>query len=307
MHRRNELSRNSRVSFAPQSASQSPRTRRKLRSPSRARKVELGEFCRLIASEKYQAIHFHIHNNEMKLTDTTQGAIWRNFLPQPSVPLADWLEQTLNLSNRVKVTLAYTIARSVWQYYDSYWMTKPWTHENIQIMKETISDRNQIRPHPYFTTKLHKCKDQKVDYCYADDLFHLYPGILALGVVLVEIATKQPFRPGRPHYIWDETTINEYYEWAWTTANCSKLGSTIGAAYESVVNNCLDSELFRHGSINPSKSDKDLQTRQSLLYEKVVLPLQELYHAYKDDWEIQDISRSVLTLTRNFQGWKPLS
>ncbi|KAJ5995825.1 hypothetical protein N7481_002802 [Penicillium waksmanii] len=170
------------------------------------------------------------------------------------------------------------------------------------MMKETISDRNQIRPHPYFTTKLHKFKCQKLDYCVADDLFHLYPSILALGVVLIEIATKQPFRPESPHYIWDETTINDYYEWAWTTANLSKLRNTIGAAYESVVNNCLDSELFRLDSIDPSRSDNDLQSRQSILYEKVVLPLQELYHAYKDDWEIQDISRSVLTLPRNFQA-----
>lgn len=242
----------------------------------------------------------------MKLANTAQGAIWRKFFPQPSVPLAEWLEQTLHLSNRVKVTLAYTIARSVWQYYNSYWMMKPWTHENIQMLNETISDRNQIRPHPYFTTKLHKCKGQKLDYCVADDLFHLYPSILALGVILVEIATKQPFRPESPHYIWDQTTINDYYEWAFTTANCSKLGNTIGAAYETVVNNCLDSELFRHGSIYPSRRDNDLENRQSLLYEKVVVPLRELYHAYKDDWEIQDISRSVLTLPINFQGCKSL-
>jgi nucleoside phosphorylase len=226
----------------------------------------------------------------MKLADPVQGTKWRNFLPLASVSLAEWLEQTVHLSNRVKITLAYTIARSVWQYYDSYWMANPWTHDNIQIMKESIGDRNHIRPHPYFTTKLHKFKDQILDYCIADDLFHMYPGILALGVILIEIATKQPFKHDSAHYLWNETTINDYYEWAWTTANCSNLGSMIGAAYEAVVNNCLDAELFRDGPIDPSKADQDVEVRQSRLYEKVVLPLQDLYHAYRDDWEIQEDS-----------------
>jgi nucleoside phosphorylase len=179
-------------------------------------------------------------------------------------------------------------------------MEKPWTHDNIQIIKEKISDQNHIRPHPYFTTKLQKFKDQTLDYCIADDLFHMFPSILALGVILIEIATKQPFRHGNSHYLWDQTTINDYYEWAWTTANCNNLRSTIGAAYEVVVNNCLDAELFRDGPIDPSKPDKDLEFRQSRLYEKVVLPLRDLYHAYRDDWEIQEIPRSEIAVSQNF-------
>jgi nucleoside phosphorylase len=233
----------------------------------------------------------------MKLADPVQGTKWRNFLPLASVSLAEWLEQTVHLSNRVKITLAYTIARSVWQYYDSYWMANPWTHDNIQIMKESIGDRNHVRPHPYFTTKLHKFKHQILDHCIADDLFHMYPSILALGVILIEIATKQPFKHDGAHYLWNETTINDYYEWAWTTANGSNLGSMIGAAYEAVVNNCLDAELFRDGPIDPSKADQDLEVRQSRLYEKVVLPLQDLYQAYRDDWEIQEDAKPEIPVS----------
>jgi hypothetical protein len=225
----------------------------------------------------------------MKFDDTVQRNLLRDFLPQAGMPLAEWLEQTVHLSNRVKVTLAYTIARSVWQYYNSFWMVKPWTHDNIQILKEKINDMNHARPHPYFTTKLQHYKGEILDYCVADDLFHMYPNILALGVVLVEIAAKEPFRPDSPCYLWDETTINDYYEWAWTTASRSDLGNTIGAAYKTVVNNCLDAELFRDGSFDSPNFEKDLEMRQSLLYEKVVLPLRQLYLAYKDDWEIQEI------------------
>ncbi|KAJ5219597.1 hypothetical protein N7468_008801 [Penicillium chermesinum] len=72
----------------------------------------------------------------------------------------------------------------------------------------------------------------------------------------------------------NETTINEYYEWAWMTANATNLGETIGPIYEKAINHCLDGN--------------ELEARQDLLYEKVVLPLQELYCAYKDDWDIQE-------------------
>jgi nucleoside phosphorylase len=299
MHRRNKKPPKKQVSFAIQCFNLSTSVQTRSPLPNGLRKLELGEFCKLIGCEMNIPVHIHIQNNVMKLADTAQDSIWRDFLPVASISLADWLEQTMYLSNRVKITLAYTIARSVWQYYNSYWMATPWTHDNIQIMKERLTDRNHIRPHPYFATKLYKFKGQILDYCLADDLFHMYPSILALGVILIEIATKQPFRHERLDYLWDETTINDYYEWAWTTANCSNLGNMIGAAYEAVVNNCLDAELFKDGSIDPSKFDEDLEIRQSRLYEKVVLPLQDLYHAYRDDWEIQEVSKPEIPISQN--------
>jgi hypothetical protein len=297
MHRRNKKPPKKQVSFAIQCFNLSTSVQTRSLLPKGLRKLELGEFCKLIGSEMNIPVHIHIQNNVMKLADTVQDSIWRDFLPVASISLADWLEQTMYLSNRVKITLAYTIARSVWQYYNSYWMATPWTHYNIQIMKERLTDRNHIRPHPYFATKLYKFKGQILDYCIADDLFHMYPSILALGVILIEIATKQLFRHERLDYLWDETTINDYYEWAWTTANCSNLGNMIGAAYEAVVNKCLDAELFKDGLIDPLKFDEDLEIRQSRLYEKVVLPLQDLYHAYRDDWEIQEASKPEIPIS----------
>ncbi|KAL3447098.1 hypothetical protein BJX65DRAFT_104527 [Aspergillus insuetus] len=284
-----EQTQKKRVSFAVKNWSLSS-TKSRLPSTKSLRKVELGEFCRLIGSEKGALIQFHIKDNVMKLADSVPGSICRSFLPQ-STSLSAWLEKTAHLSNRVKITLAYTIARSVWQYYNSNWMTQPWTHDSIQIMKQNIGDANHIRPHPYFITKLHHRRGQILDYCLGDDLFHMYPNILSLGMVLIEIAAKQPFKPGSSNYAWDETTINNYYEWAWTTANSSNLGNTIGAAYQAVVNNCLDAELFVDSACELSKLDDGLEYRQRILYEKVVLPLRELYYAYKDDWEVLEIPR----------------
>ncbi|CRG89802.1 Nuclear pore complex protein Nup205 [Talaromyces islandicus] len=286
--RRNEIPQKKEVSFTAQPSNSSLRTQRISPLTEDLRKVEVDEFCRLIGSETNKQLSFHIHNNTLKLDNTVQRNLLRDFLPEAGMPLAQWLEQTVHLSDRVKVTLAYTIARSVWQYYNSFWMVKPWTHDNIQILKEKPNNMSHAKPHPYFTTKLQHYKGEIQDYCIADDLFHIYPNILALGVVLVEIAAKEPFRPDGPYHLWNETTINDYYEWAWRTANRSDLGNTIGAAYKAAVNNCLDTELFQDSSFDPPNFEKDLEMRQSLLYEKVVLPLRQLYLAYKDDWEIQE-------------------
>ncbi|KAF9890247.1 hypothetical protein FE257_006159 [Aspergillus nanangensis] len=279
------------VVFAAQPVELPSRGKNSLPPLEGSRKVQLGDFCRLIGSSDNTSIDFHIQNNAMRFTSSTPGTAWRDFLPQAGVPLSEWLEQTEYLSNRVKVTLAYTIARSVWKYYNSYWMKTPWTHDNIQMLKERINEYGRIGPHPYFTTKLDKRKGEMQDFYEADDVLHMYPNVLALAIVLIEIATKQPFKSDDPNSLWDVITINDKYEWAWTTANRSDLRNTVGAIYEKVVNSCLDGELFKDSLIDASNPDKNLEIRQSILYDKIVVPLRELYHAYIDDWDIQESSQ----------------
>ncbi|KAI9367893.1 hypothetical protein BJX61DRAFT_550917 [Aspergillus egyptiacus] len=283
-----ESSRRKQVAFTVPSPKPSSRPGSSSPFAEGPRRVKLGVFCRLIGSVNDAPIHFHIKKNAMNFTYSIPGSVQREFFPQAEIPFSKWLEQTAYLSNRVKVTLAYTIARSVWRYYSSYWMETPWTHDNIQMLEERISPSNHIRPHPYFMTKLYKPKGQIQDYCLADDLLHVYPNVLALAIVLIEIATKKPFKCDSPHHPWDATTINDYYEWAWMTANRSDLRNTVGPAYEKVVNSCLDGELFSDGPFDESRPDKNLEVRQSILYDKIVVPLQELYHAYIDDLDIQE-------------------
>ncbi|KAL3493511.1 purine and uridine phosphorylase [Aspergillus germanicus] len=196
------------------------------------------------------------------------------------------------LPNRIKVTLAYTIARSMWQFYNSYWARIPWTHDNIHLLKERVTEGVlHTRPHPYFITKLHKFTGPKQDFLIADDALHCYPNILSLGIISIEIATQQRFRPDNPSSQWDESIVNDYFEWGLMTANSGILKARIGAHYEKVVNNCLDSDIFKSISeddcLDPALLEKNIETRQSLLFEKVVLPLHELYYAYRDDWDLQ--------------------
>ncbi|KAL3462601.1 hypothetical protein BJX64DRAFT_288291 [Aspergillus heterothallicus] len=282
-------SKRKKVAFTTQIANPMSRPGSNQLSPEVFKRVQLGEFCTLIRSDDNTQIQFRIHDNAMSFAPSSAGTLGRNFLPDAGISLSEWLERTTYLSNRVKITLAYTIARAVWQYYNSDWMEAPWTHDKIQILKERANDNNHLRPHPYFITKLCKHEGKVQDYHESDHLLHMYPNILALAIVLIEIAIKKSFHTDTPLSFRDATNINDYYEWAWMTANSSNLRKTVGAVYEKVVNNCLDGELFRDAPIDESKHDKNLDMRQSIVYDKIVLPLRELYHAYIDDWDIPDI------------------
>jgi nucleoside phosphorylase len=181
----------------------------------------------------------------------------------------------------------------MWQFYNSYWARIPWTHDNMHLLKERVTEGVlHTRPHPYFITKLHKFTGPEQDFLLADDALHCYPNILSLGIILIEIATQQRFRPDNPSSQWDESTVNDYFEWGLMTANSGILKAKIGAHYEKVVNNCLDSELFQSISeddcLDPTALEKHIETRQSLLFNKVVLPLHELYYAYRDNWDLDE-------------------
>lgn len=90
-------------------------------------------------------------------------------------------------------------------------------------------------------------------------------------------------------YHWSEATINDYYSWAWTTANRSNLKQSIHPIYEEVVSNYLNPDLFETASLQGSSSEDSPKIRKRLVYEKIVSPLKRLYEAYQDDWEIQSV------------------
>jgi nucleoside phosphorylase len=238
----------------------------------------------------------------MKIDEVVREKISRNTFPTQSVPLVDWLKAPVRVSKRVKITLAYIIARSVWQYYNSLWMATPWTLENIYLIKELVIGSSHIRPHPYFITKLKKHGDQIQDFCIADDLLHMYPNVLALAIILLEIAIQQPFMPEGLDCQWSATMINDCYEWAWTTANQSQLGHIVGETYERVVSNCLDPDLFQDGPLDTATPELNLRIRLSIIYDKIVKPLRELYHAYRDDWEIEGDAAGPTGPTQSVHG-----
>ncbi|KAI7973123.1 hypothetical protein EIK77_004400 [Talaromyces pinophilus] len=243
-----------------------------IRIPPKLRHIGLGEFCKMINSQTHNRIYFQMQANTMKLIDKREEVESHRILPESGISLGDWLLKMPHLSNKGKVDLAYILVRSAWQYYDSLWMMTPWTHETICLLNEKSLTAERGRPHPYLRRQLIKIIEKRNDVYIGKGLMYRFPHILALGVLLIEIAIKQQFKEEQRGCFWSETTINYYYAWAWTTADRSNLKQSIHSIYEEVVNNCLNPDLFEPYSLQECSEDSP-KIRKRLLYEKVVSPL----------------------------------
>ncbi|KAL4800818.1 hypothetical protein BDV19DRAFT_383838 [Aspergillus venezuelensis] len=257
------------------------------------RTVQHGEFCKLIRGRGNGLVWFHLRDGNLSVEDRVHNTKPRIMLPLQGTPLGQWLQGVSRISKRMKVVLAYTVARSVWQYYNSYWMISPWTHENLHFLQEKDTVTDNIQQRIFFVTKLATPGIEMQDFLTDDDLCHIYPNILALGVVLIEIATGSPFETDTVPYSWNGETLNDYYEWACAKASGGQLRNLIHPIYEDVVNTCLNEELFRDGPLDISNHSETIEVRRSRLYEQVVQPLEELYRAYhRDNLDFQGIAAS---------------
>ncbi|RAK89625.1 penicillin-binding protein [Aspergillus costaricaensis CBS 115574] len=253
----------------------------------RLRRLERGEFCKLIDNRLGRPVQFCIQSNVLQVIEPPDPKPPRGIRPFEGLSLGKWLGQIPHLSNKGKSHLAYTVAKSVWQYYNSPWMMVPWTHESIQLLIEETGLADQGKPHPYLTANMARAVVTSTDCYNADNLMHQYPYILALGVLLIEIAIKQPLTSEECPHPFSKSVVNDYYTWAWTTAHRSKLKDMVHYMYEEAVNNCLNPELFGGDSIQQYGDTQQVLARQNVLYEKIVLPLKRLSEAYQDDWGIQ--------------------
>lgn len=288
VRRRTGIQKRNKVGFATPPLNPLSPKQSSFRGAQSMRRLALGEFCNLIDDQLGNPVHFYIQSNVLKVIEPPNPNPRRGIFSCEALSLGQWLEKIPHISNKGKSHLAYTIAKSVWRYYNSPWMMTPWTHESIQLLNEGTGLTGQGKPHPYLTTKLAPAIVKSNDFYHASDLMHQYPHILALGILLIEIAVKQPLTSEECPRPLGEAVINDYYTWAWTTAHRSNLKDTVHSLYEEAVNNCLNPDLFVY-SIQQSREVDEIRARQNALYEKIVVPLKRLSDAYRDDWDIQSL------------------
>ncbi|PCG91870.1 Hypothetical protein PENO1_091630 [Penicillium occitanis (nom. inval.)] len=307
--RRTGVQKRKKVGFAISTLEPLSPNRNRSRMAQRMRRLELGEFCKLIDDRRGDPVHFYIHSNVLKVIEPPDPNTCRGIFAFGGLSLGQWLENTPHVSNMGKSHLAYTIAKSVWQYYNSPWMIAPWNHESIQLLNEESGLKGDGKPHPYLKTKLVREIVKFKEFYYGSDLMHQYPNILALGILLIEIAIKQPLASKECPHPLSETMINDYYTWAWTTAHRSNLNEAVHPLYEEAVNNCLNPELFSGSSIRQPREEDEIRARKSALYEKIVLPLKRLSDAYRDDWDVQSLptSNTAETISHQNISAKPMS
>jgi nucleoside phosphorylase len=184
----------------------------------------------------------------------------------------------------MRIVLAYILARSVWQYYNSDWMKSPWTSKSIHFMFEPHSDpasseRNIYACRPYYAFQFDE-PDGIEEYCHMPSIVHRYPRILALGNILVDIARNLQQVSAAELNQTPESKINS--DWStgmkalrdedWPAFNFST-DSQVAETYRRLVMKCFGEDILRRTQGNISNLVED---RRAFLYENVVYPLEKL-------------------------------
>ncbi|PTB65485.1 subtilisin-like protein [Trichoderma citrinoviride] len=205
-------------------------------------------------------------------------------LQNQSVSLSRVLE-CQRLPTRSKILLAYVLAKSVWQYYDSDFMRAPWTTDSVHFMRESRwrespnEDINTAIPCLAFNPP---SPDQfeSAEFYDGDSVLHRYPRVLALAVLLVDIFQNEQNTVRKAKSI-EERINNDFMRCheiveseSWPDLDL-KNNDAIWT-YKDAVRKCLDPNLF-HVSNSPNASSKAaIRKRRNALYTYVVLPLATL-------------------------------
>ncbi|KAK4059079.1 hypothetical protein Trihar35433_11175 [Trichoderma harzianum] len=247
--------------------------------------VGQGEFCRLIKSDTSSRVRLAVQDE--KLQKYRPSLLKQMVQHLPGISLANILEN-YHLSAKMKTVLAYILAHSVWQYYDTDWMTTTWTSETIQFIWESKNDlpghQGLLFPSkPYLSVQFDNEDPSFDEYSTVEGEIHYYPRIRTLGIMLVEIGIGSPLpKQDREHQAQSlAATTNQYLTQAIRCLNDGKLWENFEFPdYRDAVKDCLDPKMFSlYGEAE--ETQQGLRQRRDLLYKKVVSRLKDLLEGTK--------------------------
>lgn len=208
---------------------------------------------------------------------------------KPSVSLAQVLHQH-RLSEKMKINLAYTLARSIWQYYDSDWMGSPWTCETIHFMLEGshLSRQSCIDATKPSCTVHFQAGAERLPERYNIPVIHKYPRVLALGMLLIDIG-RTPYEQGSLAVATTQVErVNTDYMWGRRISERDPKWPDLGIAdaarqrlrtvYKTATQSCFDKNIFGDALVpaSPKDGSVDVEEHRRILYERVVWPLEEI-------------------------------
>jgi hypothetical protein len=210
-----------------------------------------------------------------------------------------------------KIVLAHTIAQAFWQLYASDLMRSVWTSDNIWFMHDdnegTRGDKLPMKVYVAFDfSDTPQAVPEFLVPRPKDNLSHRLPHILALGILLLEIALGEVVRePGSKSISIDHIKANNKWyvlkdtQWDGFRLHMNHLIEAIHQClnfnkvwrYSCPLGPGLETPIAARR--NDSKSIPKLVqekppgivTRRELLYEKVVKPLAYLASAFQEDSE----------------------
>jgi hypothetical protein len=205
--------------------------------------------------------------------------------PVPSKSLKEVLGEQ-HLMSRDKVLVAYILAKSVWQYYNTDWLNALWTTDNIHFMIEQrvgdLPEALAINPaSPYLAFADGKRQGSSISESVDCHVYHRFPRILALGVILVEL-----FRCEARHHTFESDTLERFINnnHAYNSMTVKKdaswpsldLDPTYRAYLRDIAAVCFDWKRLERTSGHTQDAVQGLQNRRSLLWEEIVSPLQRI-------------------------------
>jgi hypothetical protein len=227
------------------------------------------------------------------------------------VPLSNVIKN-YTFSVRDKIILAHTVAQTFWQLYASDFMQSVWTSDNIWFMyHENEGTRGNKLPMKVYIAFDFSKDPQTVPEFLAkhpgDNLSHRLPHVLALGILILEIALGDTVRePGS--IAMDITTLHIQAHKKYT-----RLKDTQWDGFKlhmdhliEAIHQCLEFKVWldscpptpdletpiatgkndgKLGSKLNQKEPTNLLNRKELLYDKVVKPLACLASAFHEDIE----------------------
>ncbi|KAH7073373.1 hypothetical protein FB567DRAFT_198471 [Paraphoma chrysanthemicola] len=249
-----------------------------------------GEFCALLSNCIGPAkIRLKVSESSLlRLHETAQTD--QDLISKPSVSLAQVLQQH-RLSMKMKIGLAFTLARSVWQYYHSDWMGSGWTCKTIHFMLEHSMDSMHSCVHaskPCFTVLFHSATQNLPVRYGLPDVNHKHPRVLALGMLLIDIArTSYKDSVSTTGQTQQQKANTDHYRGryicerdpSWPdlgTADVARL--RLRAVYKAATQSCFDMNIFKDVTSSTSPKDKSLEAEEhrKILYERVVWPLEDI-------------------------------
>lgn len=248
--------------------------------------VDQGQFCSLIGQAANWCLCLSIQEEALQ---HCIKPIKKKVDHVPGISLTKVLSGH-RLTARMKVLLAYIVAYSVWEYYDSDWMKTKWTSDSIRFMRESNAPGGEGKLFtwkPYLSVQFNGEDPQCHEYNKIPGMVHDFPRIRALGIMLVEIGVGFPLNMDATHADSPAARSNNELLTALSYARDEKYWRDFDYPdYMSAVHHCLKPDAFHQEPyIEPSSTtrefDQGLKQRRNILYDKVVFPLQDLLQGTK--------------------------
>lgn len=243
--------------------------------------VEPGRFCAYLQSEGQARLCLKLEDDKL-LRALGVEPLQKTVEHAPSISLATLLKRYPSLTPKMRAALAYILAQSVWHYYDSDWMSVPWSRDSIHFLSHVENDSSDGRGvhacKPYLSVQFGpEGRGDHVDFGQGE--IHRFPRVRMLGIMLLEIALGFPLPPPARTLTNQSAIVND--EWARAKGLSERPWSDFDyPKYRLAVKNCLDHKIFSEVPTEPNATEAELERqldkRREILYTRVVSPLEQL-------------------------------